>query len=35
MNMEKRKAVEDALMKLIDLTIVGIRYGHVVARDRK
>jgi hypothetical protein len=34
MDMEKRKAMEDALMKLIGLTIVGIRYGHV-ARDRK
>jgi hypothetical protein len=36
MNMEKRKATEDVLMKLkIDLKIMGIRYGHALARDRK
>jgi hypothetical protein len=36
MNMEKRKAMEDVLMKLkIDLKIMGIRYGHALARDRK
>ena len=36
MNMEKRKAVEDVLMTLkTDLKVIGIRYGHALARDRK